>query len=117
MDIPISSFEHINNIISDIDMNDVAFLRSLRFSLNKKVNIIGVSTSTLMRSINESDTIMETFFDISDAHLDKLITQIKLQCLLDGEEMMIDHLACLGRCVERSHLRTPYIVLILSTLQ
>ena len=48
MDMPISSFEHINNIISDIDMNDVAFLRSLRFSLNKKINIIGVSTLTFM---------------------------------------------------------------------
>ena len=58
-----------------------------------------------MRRIRDEGVVIETFSDISDQQLDRLVRRIKLQHPYDGERLMIGHLAREGVRVERTRLR------------
>ncbi|MCG8621093.1 MAG: hypothetical protein MJE68_03690 [Proteobacteria bacterium] len=87
-------------------MNEVEYLRSLRFTWTKIANILGISRSTLYRRLDEEGISQHTTFtSITDAELDQKVAAIKNVHPNDGERMMIGHLARCGIVVQRSRLR------------
>ncbi len=83
----------------NIDLENVQFLRSLRFSWERIANILDISRSTLVRRVNNEGTF-QTFADISDARLDNLM---RSNCNIHTG--MIGHLARQGVRVQRGCLR------------
>jgi DNA invertase Pin-like site-specific DNA recombinase len=62
----------------DVDMNEVEYLRSLRFTWTKIANILGISRSTLYRRLDEEGVSQHTTFtNITDAELDQKVAAIK----------------------------------------
>ena len=94
----IISFCRVGRPKVEINIDDVEFLRSLKFSWERITDIIGVSRSTLMRRIHDEGVVIETFSNISDEQLDHLVSRVKLQHPYDGERLMIGHLAREGVC-------------------
>ena len=94
----IISFCRVGRPKVEINIDDVEFLRSLKFSWERIADIIGVSRSTLMRRIHDEGVVIETFSNISDEQLDHLVSRVKLQHPYDGERLMIGHLAREGVC-------------------
>ena len=89
----------------EINIDDVEFLQSLKFSWERIADIIEVSRSTLMCRIHDEGVVIETFSNISDEQLDHLVRRIKLKHPYDGERLMIGHLARKGVRVQRARLR------------
>ena len=70
----------------DVDMNEVEYLRSLRFTWTKIANILGISRSTLYRRLDEEGISQHTTFtSITDAELDQKVAAIKNVHPNDGE--------------------------------
>ena len=84
-------------------MDEVEYLRSLRFTWTKIARILGVSRSTLYRRLDEDGISYHT--TISDAELDEKIAAIKRVHPNDGERLMIGHLARRGIVIQRSRIR------------
>ena len=89
-----------------VDIEDIEFLRSLRFSFVKISQILGLSRATLYRRMEEEGvTRISKYSDISDADLDREVIDIKAQHPNDGERLLIGHLATRGVIVPRAKLR------------
>ena len=74
----------------DVNIEDIAFLRGLRFSWQRIAQILGISRSTLYRRINEEGLARNlSYTTISDADLDKLVADIKAVHPNDGERLMM----------------------------
>ena len=87
-------------------MDEVEFLRTLRFTWTKIAQILGVSRATLYRRLEEEDVSPELWYsDISDHDLDTLIAAIKHEHPNDGERLMAGHLCSRGVFVPRARLR------------
>ena len=87
-------------------MEDVEFLRGLRFSWTKIASIIGVSRSTLYRRLQDEGISLQTAFTcISNEDLDRIVLEIKRNHPNSGERLMIGHLQRLGIIVQRYRLR------------
>ncbi|XP_019862005.1 PREDICTED: uncharacterized protein LOC109590546 [Amphimedon queenslandica] len=90
----------------EIDIDDVEFLRSLRFTWEKIASILCVSRSTLYRRLQEVGLATAiTYSDITDQNLDRLIYTIKETHPNDGERLMLGHLSSYGIRVPRHRLR------------
>ena len=89
-----------------VDIEDIEFLRQLRFTWTRIAQILGISRSTLYRRLDEEElSIHLTYTVISDADLDRLIESIKAVHPNDGERLMIGHLASRNIFVPRARLR------------
>ena len=89
-----------------VSMDDVEFLRSLRFSWTNVANVLGISRSTLYRRLNaEGVSVLTTYTDISDSRLDRLVAEVKQRHPNDGEILMSGHLLAAGITVQRYRLR------------
>lgn len=88
-------------------MEEIEFLRSLRFSWTKIAEFLKVSRSTLYRRLEEDGfNRMTTYTSITDTELDFTIHEIKRNHPNDGERMIIGHLCRLGINVPRSRVRS-----------
>ena len=101
----ISLFHRVGRPRLEIDLDDVEFLRSLRFSWKKIAIVLNVSRSTIIRRIQEG-RVTESYSDISDSRLDRLIRRIKEEHPNDGERLLIGHLVRLGVRVQRYRIRS-----------
>ena len=89
-----------------IPIEEIEFLRQLRFSWTRIAEILGISRSTLYRRLEDvgiSQSI--TFSSISDIELDAVVNRIKQTHPNDGERMLIGHLTRLNVVVPRSRVR------------
>ena len=90
-----------------VDIEDIEYLRGLRFSWTEIAKILGISRSTPYRRLQEAELSLEaTYTAIDDADLDRVIESIKETSPNDGERMMMGHLARLGIIVPRVRIRS-----------
>lgn len=90
----------------NVDIEDIEFLRGLRFSYTNIATILGISRSTLYRKLDEEGiSRYSKYSDISDHELDREMIEIKLDHPNDGERMVIGHLATRGIIVPRVRVR------------
>lgn len=89
-----------------VAIEDIEFLRGLRFSWTRIAEILQISRSTLYRRLEEEGLSREsTFSDISDLELDRVVASIKRSHPNDGERLMFRHLAMQNIIVQRARLR------------
>ncbi len=89
-----------------VDIEDIEFLRGLRFSYTKIAAILGVSRATLYRKLEEEGVNPSSLYaEISDTDLDQEIVDIKRHQPNDGERLVIGHLATRGIIVPRARVR------------
>ncbi len=91
----------------DVHMEEVEYLRSLRFSWTKIAEIVGISRRTLYRRLGEWDLPIEINYAIlSDSELDRLVADIKRMNPNYGEILLMAQLnSSYGVRVQRSRLR------------
>ena len=73
----------------DIEIEDIEFLRSLRFSLTAIAEILKVSRSTIYRRMEEYGVPFDKYSNISDRVLDEIMTDIKQHHPNDGEKVIL----------------------------
>jgi len=90
-----------------VNVYEIEFLRSLRFSFKETAKILGISRATLYRRLDEEGLSSNcTYSNISDRQdLDSYLVSIKRSHPNDGERLLAGHLCCLGIIVPRSRLR------------
>ena len=89
-----------------MDIDEIEFLRNLRFSWTRIASILGVSRSTLYRKLNDEGISQDLYYsDISDLDLDRQIQIIKRDHPNDGERLIIGHLLSRRIIVQRSRIR------------
>ena len=82
-----------------IPIEEIEFLRQLRFSWTRIAEILGISRSTLYRQLEDEGISQSiTFSSISDIELDAVVNRIKQTHPNDGERMLIGHLTRLNVC-------------------
>ena len=90
----------------EVHMDEVEYLRSLRFTWTKIAQILGISRRTLYRRLSEWNLPLDTYYStISDSDLDGLVAQVKSENDTCGEILIMSHLHILGIRVQRSRLR------------
>ena len=90
----------------EIDIQDIEFLRNLRFTWTKIAELLRLSRSTLYRRLKEGGLSSATSFTIiSNQELDIIIRDIKVQHPHDGERLMAGHLLRLGILVPRAKMQ------------
>ena len=91
---------------SEVHLEEVEYLRSLRFSWNKIANI-GISRATLYRRLDEWQLSRDAYYSsISDSDLDQLVRRIKVQQNTNiGEVMLMAELKVRNVWVQHSRLR------------
>lgn len=90
----------------NVDIEDIEFLLSLRFSYTKIATLLGISRSTLYRRLEEEGlSRYSKYSDITDYELDREMIEIKQDYPNDGERMLIGHLATRGIIVPRVRVR------------
>ena len=88
------------------NIDEVEFLRSLRFSFKEIASILGISRATLYRRLDEEGLSSNCMYsNISDQDLDSYILSIKRSHPNDGERLLAGHLCRLGIVVPRTRLR------------
>ena len=88
------------------NIDEVEFLRSLRFSFKEIASILGISRATLYRRLDEEGLSSNCMYsNISDQDLDSYILSIKRSHPNDGEHLLAGHLCRLGIVVPRTRLR------------
>ncbi len=93
-----------------VDMEDVEFLRGLKFSCMYIYKILGISRSTLYRRLDEEGiSLATTYTDFSDARLDRVVVEMKRNHPNDGERLLLGHLSRVGICVQRVRLRASIL--------
>ena len=89
-----------------VDVEDIEYLRGLRFSWTKVAQILEISRSTLYRRLEQEGISQSTTYtDMSDVDLDQVIESIKQTHPNDGERMMTGHLTARGIIVPRARMR------------
>ena len=89
-----------------VNVDEIEFLRNLRFSFKEISKILGISRATLYRRLDEEGLSSScAFSDISDQELDSYLVTIKHSHPNDGERLVAGHLCRLGITVPRSRLR------------
>ena len=90
----------------EVDVEEVEYLRSLRFSWKKIAEIIGISRRTLYRRLNEWNLPIDIKYStITDENLDSLVADIKRSYPTYGEVLLRSHLNTLCVNIQRSRLR------------
>ena len=90
----------------EVDVEEVEYIRSLRFSWKKIAEIIGISRRTLYRRLNEWNVPIDIKYStITDENLDSLVADIKRSYPTYGEVLLRSHLITLGVNIQRSRLR------------
>lgn len=87
-------------------IEEIEYLRGLRFTWTKIAELLGISRSTLYRRLEEEgiDTT-STYSDISTDDLDRMVESIKQTHPNDGERLIIGHLHRCGILVPRAKVR------------
>ena len=89
-----------------VPIEEIEFLRQLRFSWTRIAEILGISRSTLYRRLEEDGLPQAiTFSSISDIELDAIVIRIKQIHPNDGERLIIGHLTRQNVVVPRSRVR------------
>ena len=87
-------------------MEEVEYLRSLRFSWTKIAEIIGISRRTLYRQLDEWNLPQDIHYsDITDNDLDTLVREVKGENPTSGEVLLMPQLHIRGVRIQRSRLR------------
>ena len=60
-----------------VDIEDIEFLRSMRFWYVDIAGILGVSRSTIYRKMEEEGVSFGKYTELSDRALDEIISEIK----------------------------------------
>lgn len=90
----------------EISIEEIEYLRGMRFSWTKIAEVLGISRSTLYRKLEEEGLSSSlTYTDISDRNLDRVLLEIKSNHPNDGERLIIGHLAQRSITVPRSRIR------------
>ncbi len=90
----------------DVSVEDIEYLRGMRFSWTKIAEILGISRSTLYRRLEEEGIECDRQYTvISDYDLDRVLESIKQAHPNDGERLLIGHLTRLGIVVPRARVR------------
>ena len=90
----------------DIQIEDVEYLRTYRFSWTRIAVILGISRSTLYRRLREEGITEELrFCSISNIDLDGVVDEIKRDHPNDGERLIIGHLRQRGIYLPRARIR------------
>ena len=85
-------------------IEEIEYLRGLRFTWTKMAKILGISRSTLYCRLEGVDLTC-TYSDISNNELDSMVDSIKQTHPNDGERLLIGHLHRLGILLPRSRVR------------
>lgn len=87
-------------------MEEVEYLRSLRFSWKKIAEIIGISRRTLYRRLDEWNLPSDIHYTaVSDNDLDRLVSDVRAENPTCGEVLLMSQLHIRGVRVQRSRLR------------
>lgn len=86
-----------------IDLEKVEDMRNIGMSMKKISETLGISRSTLYRTLEDSDLI--GFTEISDHDLDELVIRYKQNHPHDGERMLIGYLRSQNVHLPRSQIR------------
>ena len=90
----------------EVDIDEIEYLRSLRFSWTKIAGILEISRSTLYRRLESKGIHQDlSFSSITDAELDEKIVAIKRLYPNHGERLVIGHLIASGVTVQRARIR------------
>ncbi len=89
-----------------VAIEDLEYLRGLRFTWTKIAEILGISRSTLYRRLQEEGLTRDaTYTGIDDDDLDRIIETIKQTHPNDGKRMITGHLSRLGIIIPRVRIR------------
>jgi len=89
-----------------VSIDDIEYLRGLRFSWTKIAKLMGISRSTLYRRLDEYGVQQDVrYTSITDFDLDRTVESIKQVHPNDGERLLIGHLTRLGIVVPRARVR------------
>ena len=89
-----------------VSIEDIEYLRRLRFSSTKIAQILGISRSTLYRRLEESGVQQDVqYASISDFELDRAVEYIKNLHPNDGERLLIGHFRRMEIVVPRARVR------------
>ena len=90
----------------EVNVEEVEYLRSLRFSWTKIAAILGISRRTLYRRLQEWNLPLDINYSvISDTDLDRLVTEVKRDNPTCGEVLTMSNLHIRGIRIQRSRLR------------
>ena len=90
----------------EVSIDEVEYLRALRFTWTKISSLLGISRSTLYRYLErEGIDLTCTYSEISNSDLDCRILAIKQEHPNDGERLITGHLYRLGIILPRSRIR------------
>ena len=90
----------------DVSIDDIEYLRGLRFTWTKIAEILRISRSTLYRRLEEEGIHCDLHYtDISDYELDRVVESIKQAHPNAGERLLIGHLNRLRIWVPRARAR------------
>ena len=87
----------------EVSVEEVEYLRSLRFNWTKIATILGISRRTLLQEWNLPLDI--NYSVISDSDLDRLVAEVKRDNPTCGEVLLTSHLLIRGIKIQRSRLR------------
>jgi len=99
------SFYILGRPAAVVDIEDIEFLRSLRFSFTKIASILRLSRSTLYRKIEDEGVSFETYSNVSDQTLDNIVAEIKRKHPNDGERLLMGHLGSQDIVLPRARVR------------
>ncbi len=91
----------------EVSVDDIEYLRGLRFTWTKIAEILGISRSTLYRRLEQEgiDHHELHYTNISDYELDRVVESIKQAHPNAGERLLIEHLNRLRIWVPRARAR------------
>ena len=90
----------------EVSIEEIEYLRTLRFTWTKIAEFLGVSRSTLYRRLKEEGIDHSAkYTNIADNDLDRTVESIKQSHPNDGERLLIGHLHRLGIILPRSKVR------------
>ena len=97
--------QQVGRPLISVDLYEVEYLRSLRFSWTDIAALLGISRSTLYRRIESFGLLNLRYTAVTDSELDLMVCQIKSQSPCAGEVMVAAHLNSRNVHVPRSRLR------------
>ena len=90
----------------DVSIEEVEFLRSMRFTWTKISELLSISRSTLYRRLEEGGISQQVHYSsISNHDLDQQLVAIKLVYPNDGERLLNGHLVARKIIIPRARLR------------